>query len=276
MRKNPFIYRIFTLLLVVTFLASCKKDDEVKPAKEEDFASAQATISLTNEVNDIGNMAIDFSGKISSDTKLANIKNVRTAIEEGTCGVIDFNWSEASGNIIVTVDYGTGTTCNGIVYKGKLVFTYTYTTNGLNATINFVDYEADGKKLRGDYIMDMSYVKTEAKAGLKYDWKFQNAVFTYADGSTVKWNSAYSISISGATYNTTGGISGTGKDGKNFSATITSPLSISEGCQYGLVSGTYLIKGDGHPDATYDFGDGTCDNKATLTINGTTQTFTFE
>lgn len=288
MRKNPFIYRILTLLLVVTFLASCKKDDEVKPATEEDFASAQATVDLMTELDAINSMAMsvydDYSSTRVANSKIAKARkaSARTK-EDGICGSVTYSESEASGALTVTVDYGTGTTCEGILLKGKVI--YAFDASGSAATISFVNYEADGKKLSGDYSIAVGINEdSENAASFKYDFKFQNAVFTNTDGSTIKWNSSYTLVLTLGvdsnenftfTSKTTGSISGTNKDNKSFSVTIKD-LFTDYMCQYGVVSGTYLIKTEGHPDATYDFGDGTCDNKATLTISGTSKTFTFE
>ena len=45
--------------------------------------------------------------------------------------------------------------------------------------------------------------------------------------------------------------------------------AASLGCRF-ITYGTVLIQAEGRPDAVLDFGDGTCDPEATITINGET------
>jgi hypothetical protein len=58
-------------------------------------------------------------------------------------------------------------------------------------------------------------------------------------------------------------------DTASYTKTITSPLLFNASCDY-ISKGVVELTKNG-TTATIDYGDGTCDNKATVTINGTTE-----
>lgn len=87
---------------------------------------------------------------------------------------------------------------------------------------------------------------------------------------TVKWISGFE------TYNKTDDIyykSGYGKitinDSITYSRKITAPLLYDRSCEYILDGIVELYKGGSH--VIIDYGDGTCDNVATVTTDGTTE-----
>ena len=55
--------------------------------------------------------------------------------------------------------------------------------------------------------------------------------------------------------------------GIDFTATITDPLRRELDCRW-PTSGTRVISTADHPDREIDFGDGECDNIATVTVDG--------
>ncbi|MDJ1495968.1 hypothetical protein QNI19_23740 [Cytophagaceae bacterium DM2B3-1] len=297
MQKHSFIYRLFTILLIATFLVSCGKKDEVEPSPEEkEFAEVQTTVDLINQLGGINAMAVNFSqqagainGKISKG-RMAEIVNARIAsIKETQCGNVSSSFGE-NGEIIMILDFGNGVTCNGVSYKGKIEYIITLDFSGeffgYGGKVNLIGYEVDGKAFSGEYTFSAilkSYTGTTAL--YEYTTKLVNGVITDKDGKKIQCNSEYLLSLNvkiaangqsaSSSVSATGAISGTDASGKAFSATVTKPLVSSSSCQY-VVSGTYLIKSETHSDATYDFGNGDCDNKATLTVNGTSKTVTIE
>ena len=73
-------------------------------------------------------------------------------------------------------------------------------------------------------------------------------------------------------YSITGSASGKSAKGNNFSATITSALIVKLTCK-NIVKGTFdFDPGTGKPVRTVDYGDGTCDDVATVTIGSKTYT----
>ena len=94
---------------------------------------------------------------------------------------------------------------------------------------------------------------------------------------TILWNSSRTVTtLMGDTLNPyddvcliSGSADGTDRRGKTFSADIdpNNPLRREMGCTY-IVKGIQTIKMQGKMDRTIDYGDGTCDNKAKLIIDG--------
>jgi hypothetical protein len=287
MKKNNFYQSIAVVLLAICFLTSCNKDKEdVKPTSKQDFESAKSTLDIVSEVEDLNNTALSFALQSGS------MGGRKAAIKETECGTMSYQYTNEYTFSTVTVDYGTGTTCEGVVRKGKVIFTLTQTAsgNGLTMEAKFVGYEVDGKKLSGDYTLQVLPVEnaSENELSFNYVYTFNNAVLTYADGSKVSWNSNYELSLRlTADENNTdlpftmhiemkGGLSGKDKNGKTFSAEITSPLVIDGKCPYGITAGKYVLKAEGHSEALLDYGNGECDNTAILTINGKAETINIE
>jgi hypothetical protein len=70
-----------------------------------------------------------------------------------------------------------------------------------------------------------------------------------------------------------GSNSGIDRNGLRWTSTITSPLVRELNCNW-INKGTIVITPEGKPERKVDFGDGTCDNKGTITIEGNYFEFT--
>lgn len=263
------------LLLGSSFLTGCKKDQELSPAEKQEFVSAQATVEVLTEIQSLNNMVMSLPTSGNPGGRMAGI--------QGTdCGLVSTQTDESTGLGTITVDFGTGMTCGGRLLKGKIVYSIGEgsSENTLyQISARFVGYEAEGKKLDGNYTIGVGYLDNESSFVYHYD--FKDASLTYKDGTQVKWNSSYILNMkfnvnqanNTATLNisVTGGVTGVSREGLAFSANVTSPLLLDNTCQKGYTKGTYLIKLAGHPDALLDFGNGECDNVASLIINGKSQ-----
>ena len=74
-------------------------------------------------------------------------------------------------------------------------------------------------------------------------------------------------------FSATGTSNGVDRNGKTFDVTINSPVIKRTIYPY-MESGILSITPEGRSARTVNYGDGTWDNKATLTINGNIFTFT--
>ena len=74
-------------------------------------------------------------------------------------------------------------------------------------------------------------------------------------------------------YTITGTASGTNFEGNSFTVNITSPIHIDYSCRW-IAQGIMELTPTGKATRTLDFGNGTCDNLATVTVNGQTFTIT--
>jgi hypothetical protein len=71
----------------------------------------------------------------------------------------------------------------------------------------------------------------------------------------------------------TGTASGTDRNGINFTVNVITPIEKRGDCRY-ITKGIFEVVPEGKNTRTVDFGNGTCDNKATLKIKNSTFTFT--
>lgn len=283
MKKSKYYVSALVLLLGIGTFSSCNKDKEVtpsnsgKPTSEQNFTTAKATLEVIAEIQSLNDLAMSVS---MDGTTAPQAAGRIAAIKETSCGIIDYQVNEETGTGTISIDYGTGLRCeDGGLRKGKIIFTTTATVegNGLRMNAQFLGYEANSKKLDGSYTVGIS--TNEAGDSFVYTYDFKDAVLTYPDGKKVSWKSNYVINFTfglGETesdmptfsWEMTGGISGTNREGKAFSAQIASPIIVDFNCAYGITKGKYLLTAEGHSQAVYDFGNGECDNVATLTIDG--------
>lgn len=66
-------------------------------------------------------------------------------------------------------------------------------------------------------------------------------------------------------YHISGSANGTNINNVSYTVNIDTPLKVSTSCRY-ITSGVATLKVTGIADRVIDFGDGTCDNSATVTI----------
>lgn len=194
----------------------------------------------------------------------------------GTCPVVTI---QTAAPITLTFDWGTG--CLGtdsIMRKGKITIVLSGLMNvtGSVATFTFSDFYSSGNKISG--------VHTITYAGLNpgSTWPryeiHTDAKITFPDGKFITYQSDYHRLLSAGattaswtddTWRIEGTWSGTTRDGVSWTATCNNALVKKATCDW-FDSGILVITPAGGVARTINYGDGTCDNKATLTIGGQT------
>jgi hypothetical protein len=108
----------------------------------------------------------------------------------------------------------------------------------------------------------------------------QNAVITNPDGEDFTWESqrtrvwsegeatAWPI-VMDDVFEISGEASGTTYSNLNFFIETTEPLRFERDCEW-IVSGELQLTPEGYVTKTLNYGDGDCNNKASLTVNGVT------
>lgn len=178
---------------------------------------------------------------------------------------------------VVTIDFGTTgyIDSRGDTLKGKVIITLSdkIWKAGATKTIKLVDFFVNGNNVKGSKSIvnnglnaakNPSYTTTVSDTIIRVDKStiIRNATRTREridNGGTPKifWDDKFSI---------TGSTSGVNAKGVVYTVEITSPLIIYNNYPYfvqGTVSTTTQTR-----TAVLDYGDGTKDRKATLTING--------
>jgi len=204
---------------------------------------------------------------------------------EGQLPAVSIDTAEAGYPITILIDYGAGIQTNhGRVISGKVTIELSgpHDTDGSKRTVTYDNCAIDLIKING--------VRTETFNGdNKTTRKItceSNVTFILADGTNLAWNGTDvrdwiagldtpkerdddQIQITGkvlviSTLTDVNGVVTT----DNYSREIIVPLLRIEDCKH-PVSGTIELKKN-DATATLDYGDGTCDNLATLTTGDAT------
>lgn len=177
----------------------------------------------------------------------------------------------------IVIDYGSGCSdFRGHTKKGKIIIDLsdTITNAGAVQTITYQNFYMDsmqieytaslknlGQNSAGHWVIEKKSDKTVTKNGEKVvESNSESDEWVSGFGTTDKADDVfYESGVGSITLN----------DTAKFTRTITKPLTINRSCEF-ITSGTVVLT-RGSSTVTIDYGDGTCDNKATVTTNGTTE-----
>jgi hypothetical protein len=188
-------------------------------------------------------------------------------------------------NQTITIDFGEG--CEdrrGVVRSGKIQVVYngTHREPGSYKIITFEDFVIDSIQVEGTRTATNVTDTTQEDGLTVYETSLVGGKLTFADGTTITREANHTrTKYHGETredsYATlTGSASGTLQDETDYNMEITTEILISGACGLHVhVSGVKEFVA-GETAVTIDFGDGTCDNLADVTINGETTTIELE
>jgi len=306
MKQVNQISKFVTLLFIagmVTF-SSCKKDNSTgQPA---DTPAVTATVDATqsdavaeSQYDDVFNITMgvqtsDAGEDIGIGSGVGVIYTNTTNPDGTPTGTPDSVHSRCFTVTVVphiahqfpktvTIDFGT-TGCigrDGKLRKGTIVTIYTgpMFIPGSTTSTTFVDYSVDSFKIEGTHTVANTSLSNKKQWTVKViDGKITNT----SSGFWRMWNSTRihtQVEGNGTPlyplddkFEITGNSSGSNSNGISWTAEIVAPLIKRFTCPW-RVKGTVNITGD-TTMAVLDYGDGTCDNKATITINGVTRIIT--
>jgi len=278
-----------TILITGLVFSSCKKqdDDSTGSSGKEEFATATSESDAAAEVvfDDVFNNVMGVSSEVGiGGTGVFGRVDVSSGRVEGvdttTCYIVTTKQlSTIRFPLQITIDFGTGCTDRfGRTRKGKIIVVYTghLFIPGNSATTSFDGYYLDDIKVEGSHKLTNTGT-TDKKS---YTTQVINAKLSQSNGNYIQWNSEKTIAQieGGATpliaiddaYNITGQAGGSVQmDGKYFqwSTAITAPLTKRFTCRW-IAKGTLSLKKGSDAVAVLDYGSGSCDNKATFTVNG--------
>ena len=176
----------------------------------------------------------------------------------------------------VTIDFGSGCVGkDGKLRKGKIITIYTgpMFQAGSKATTTFDNYNVDSFHIEGTHEVE----NTSTSSAISWTVKITGGKITNTlNGKWRQWDGSRThLQVQGndTPYNLlddvfqiTGSGSGSNSDGVSWTSTITDPLIRKFTCPW-IGQGKIQITRNNN-QALLDFGDGTCDNKMTITING--------
>ena len=265
---------VLALMIGTIFLiSSCKKNTTTENdfSATKDDAFAEATF---DNVTSIGDEAYTLS---TSGT----YKSTEGRIFLSDCATVTIDTTGFPR--VMTIDFG-DTNClgnDGRYRRGKIIISFTgrYWHPGTIITTTFDDYYVNDNQVEGSKVVTNNGFNDSGNM----NWDIAvNGIITLADGEgTISWNSQRNREwIEGIStpfnrwddiYLITGQATGERANGLHWTRHITNPLRVELACRF-IVSGTMEITPEGRPVRILDFGDGSCDNEATVTVNGNTYT----
>ena len=242
---------------------ACSKEEK----KPVDDTQTTVELSTANAIND--RLYEDVLDEVNS-VNLESGLYLRTA---QTCRTITVeNVTANPWPKKVTVDYGTGCTTGVITRKGKIIYTITnkFLISGSTISVSFDGYSVNDYKLEGAFAI----TNTTTGNTISFTTQTTAGKLTYPDGKwfTYVGNRAWTQTGGNATpydvtddeYTGTGSGTLTSSTGNVLAATIKTGLLRKISCVNvvsGVVEGTF-----NNIPGSLDFGSGTCDKNATLTV----------
>lgn len=270
--------KIKNLLVALTALAflftACKRNHNSTDSESDNtFAKDNANSEF------IYNDALNIAEQASITANGNNLDNYKTT---SNCATVTHDTISVPHTI--TIDFGSvNCLCNdGRYRRGQILISYqgAYKDSGSVHTITFNNYYVNDNHVMGSkQVTNMGHnssghlfytivVNGQIIKAVTQDtilWN-QNRVRTYLQGDSTqsKLDDVYSITGSG---------SGQKANGTHYTMTITSPIIKAMSCQW-IEQGTVEIQPTGGYLRILDFGNGTCDDQATITVNGVSHPIT--
>ena len=267
--------KIFALLSLpsLIFLASCQKEGtEPDPEVETTFKLSEDQ-AISESINDDATVVF-FEASVGAGLYRVNGTVETTNIL--SCATITVTPQNTFPKTI-TIDFGTGgcTSADGIARKGKINITLSdyLHSPGTTAVMTFDNYYTVGFKVEGT----ITWTNTSTPNGISWSRQISNGrviepiggYYWTHDGTknviqTAGGNTP--LNLLDDVYSITGNHTVKNPAGKTRTVTIVEALEKKATCHH-VTKGKMKVQGTTH-FAILDYGDGTCDNKATITIDG--------
>ena len=289
MKTKQLLFSATAVIMALSLsLTGCRKERD----KDNDTSGA--------EDNSLADKSFEDMGQISNEAASGSVNSFKNAGYDGllsTCATVTHD----TANNKIVVDFGTSNClCNdGRYRRGKIFISY-------NGVVSYWDSLATvtiSSTLSGDPASNSYYVGNDASSmnqviGTKtvtnkghngshhMNWDVVvNGTINKADGGVITWQSTRNLEwMAGEltplvwiddVYGVTGTCNGTSANNVQFNVTITSQLIRKIACPKHFVTGTFDFTPGTKPVRHVDFAppsNGSCDNVATVTINGNTYT----
>lgn len=271
------LFLLCSTALIVFSNSGCKKDKDATDL--EDFQATSQDIGQSESIGqDIDNMTAQVARTGTFDQ--SNPTNPsHDQFNFLSCATV----TRDSINHIITYDFHSGCTgADGKVRAGKVIVNYTGTGHfdpGSSWVVTFDSFYVNTRHVEGT----RSVVNNGFNTAGNMNWTITatNMKITKTDGSWRMWNSTRNremVAGYGDTlwenddYLVNGTASGTNSDGESVNC-VLSNLRREHDCNW-ITSGTMEITPASRPVRTIDFGNGTCDDQATVTKNGVSRVIT--
>ena len=261
--QSFFRYTSLALLTAIILVACSKKDSNENNSKDQTAAITLTTASSISEA-----VYDDVFNQVSFEAENNNLSERIAGCATVTLSPADLTTFPKT----MTIDFGSGCPLNGITRKGKLIVNLTgkLRTAGSVLTVNFENYFVNEFKPEGTF----SITNNTTNNALSFTTQTANGKLTYPGGLlyyTHNGSHTYTQTTGMSTpsflddsWSVTGTGTTTSSLNESLTLTIKTPLVKTVSCE-AIVSGTEDFQYN-NISGSLNFGEGTCDRKATLTI----------
>jgi len=254
------------------FVIGCNKDDDNNtPATPLTAAEVRANAEMDNISDDVGYIAESESDETSSAGRTSGGNpSFLSGCAEVTTTISGTTW-------IRTIDFGT-TNCtlfNGNMVRGKIIISFTnnFAATTRNISYSFENFYHNNRHVEGNRTIVKTIVNGHPQATISLDMTvtMENGAVYHRTGQRVREFIAgflTPLNLYDNEFAITGSWVTTFPSGTVQTATITSALIVKWNCLY-IVNGTIgITRNNTATTAVLNYGDGNCDDQATVTING--------
>ena len=261
MKKNLW-KQVAGVAVVGLLVTACNSNEEVSLVEgfgaEESALWESVDLALDGEID-----GASFGSFTGNKSELA-----------GRGGLSDCATVTSSGDEFpktITIDFGEG--CEGRrghVKSGVIVITLTdeLINAGASRTVSFENFYVDDKAVTGSRVVtnegqngDGNWVMTRTIDMTMTD--AEGATMTRTSSGSKTWLAGFADDAVDNVYLLSGSGTVTDPDGNTYSKTILEAIHVDQGCGYPIAGIVEMVGPE--RSGTIDFGDGTCDNVATLT-----------
>ncbi|PQJ21610.1 hypothetical protein [Tenacibaculum sp. SG-28] len=265
---------LFLSLLGFFALASCESNEDLEMDANTLTTEEALQVVLVDDISaDVANIIEDdavleesYVGK--SDATTSIFMSSRTKGNHPNC--LRRTVQDTTNGRIVTLDFGEGCSGkNGSVFSGKIIISYVKADASFSKTITFENFFVDENAVEGRKTISKIRENTNGNPERTHEVAIR---VTFATGETmVKQGKRVKEKVYGAetpergddVVLITGDWETKQSDGSIKSVAVVKALKREYACRY-IVSGTLDVT-KGTATYTVDFGDGSCDNTATIT-----------
>jgi len=261
------------------FIISCDDNgSETGFQNEADVQNEVAAEAFFEDVDDFSNSVANLPDNLLSGRY--------AGIDDRICDEAEVEWlrEDSSNPDTVAIDFGSVgcTDPKGNVRKGKMNLIYTGDRK-TGLTVVFVDFYLNAVKLEGTRTVSRVGTNpatfTFTLTGGKVTWPDGTFATRESSGTRVFVRSLLNPSLDSMILKSGSSASGVSRKGNAYSMTVTQDILFKRACMeakiFVPVSGVKTIN-VGTKVVTVDFGDGTCDKLATVTINGVSKEVTLD
>jgi len=274
MKRAHLVFGLMALTSIAVMFTGCKKNNDILL---EDNTIAQDDAYAEGIFENVSEMA-DEAYDMGTGNYLKSIDGNRLFLSECVTVTLDTNIFPQT----MTIDFGdVNCLCNDGKYRrGKIIITFTgkYREPGTIITHNFENYYVNDNSVDG--VKVVTNMGENENGNLYFTIEVEGVIQKVGDSDTFSWNSSRVREwIQGSDthnrwddiYLITGTANGIRPNGLTWEREIILPLRVELACRF-IVSGTVELRPADRPVRLLDYGNGDCDNVATITINGETYT----